>query len=70
MDQEMRERSLALFREVRRDREYAALSEEYNQLHDEFCEAGGRLPGDGAGYPLGVCLPVGTDELADAGVAM
>ena len=32
MDQKMRERILALFREVRRDREYAALSEEETQV--------------------------------------
>lgn len=38
MDQEMRERILALFRAVRRNREYAALSEEYDQLHDEFAK--------------------------------
>ena len=38
MDKEMLERILTLFREVRRDRKYAALSEEYNQLHDEFAK--------------------------------
>ena len=38
MDQKMRERILALFREVRKDLEYAALSEEYDQLHDEFAK--------------------------------
>ena len=44
MDQEMRERILALFREVRRDRKYAALSEEYGKLWEAFESLVDRYP--------------------------
>ncbi|MBQ2920712.1 MAG: hypothetical protein IJE58_05975 [Oscillospiraceae bacterium] len=44
MNKEMRERILALFREVRRDRKYAALSKEYGKLRENFERLVDRYP--------------------------
>lgn len=44
MEQEMRERILSLFREVRRDRTYAALSEEYGKRWEAFESLVDRYP--------------------------
>ena len=44
MNEEMREWIMAQFREVRRDPRYAALSAEYEKLHDQFAVIADGLP--------------------------
>ena len=44
MNEEMREWIMAQFRAVRRDPRYAALSVEYEKLHDQFAVIADSLP--------------------------
>ena len=44
MNEEMREWIMAQFRSVRRDPRYAALSVEYEKLHDQFAVIADGLP--------------------------